>query len=66
MLISGVSGDDGVDAGRRPTRAGPFDPKPQLTRPAGRRLIGIHGPDPIDQLIHQSVAFDIQGVVPVA
>jgi hypothetical protein len=55
MRVSGMGGDDGVDAGRRPTGTGPFDPKSQLTRPTGYCLISIYGPDPIDQLVDRSV-----------
>jgi len=55
LRISGVGSDDSVDAGRLMPRAGPFDPKPQPSRSTSRRLVGIHGPDPINELIHWSV-----------
>src|SRR5664280_333344 len=50
-----VRSDDGVDTTWSPTRTGPLNSEPQVARPPGRRLVGIHGPNPIDDLIDRGV-----------
>jgi len=50
-----VRSDDGDDATWSPTRTGPLDSEPQVACTPGRRLVRIHGPNPIDNLIDRGV-----------